>query len=168
MFAEEHYEESHSEDRNEDWDRTGNDRRLFQETAFENQDLSSLGVPKQVSEEQGPLREKKDESVEEGSDSADEDSNDITKDKYDPDDFDSSDEDEEDCRPLSVVSSKPADILDNSILSSRPPQVVVSSWSASEISHLSQVIPRIGYSSPSPRGFPSFREGYPSFGRELF
>ena len=135
---------------------------------MENQNLSSLGVPKQVSKEQGPLKEKTDESIEEGSDSADEDSNNVTKDRNNLDNFDASDEDDENCRPPSVVSSKPADVLDNGILGSRPQQVVVSSWSASGVSHLSQVIPRIGYSSPSPRGFPSFREGYPSFGEELF
>ena len=160
MFNEDYYKENRSEDGNEDWDGTGSERRLFREIAFENQDINSLGIPEQVSEGQGALRGKKDGSVKKGSDS-DEDRNDL-------DNFDSSDEDDEIYGPPSSVSNKPADILDNDILGLHPPQVIVSSWSANEISHLSQVVPRIGYTSPSPGGFPSFREGYLSFGEELF
>ena len=154
VFVEESFEENRFEDGNKDWDGTGNDQRLFREAAFENQDLGSLRVPKRVSKEQGTLRGKRDGSIEKGSNS-EEDSYDVTKDKNDQ-------------RPSSVVSNKPVDVLDSGILGSHPPQVVVSSWLASEISHLSQVIPRMGYSSSGPEGFPSFREGYPSFGEELF
>ena len=79
-----------------------------------------------MSEEQDTVRRKKDESVKEGSDS-DINSNKATKDRNHPDNFKSSDEDDKNCGPPSIASDKPADTLNNDILSSCPPQMLFSS-----------------------------------------